>query len=505
MLKRSSSVGDTILTMSNPSPNTPVLIGVGTAMQKHDDPLQSLEAAQLMMLAARRAGDDCGRADVLALCDSIQVPKGTWSYSDPARLIANDIGATRATTVLADIGVLQQTIITRACNAILNGEQRIALVCGGEAKYRALRASRLGIDGAETVQDGAQPDEFLSINEDIVSPFELQRGMAMPVTPYAMMESAMRYAAGDSIAKNRQDLGDLYAGFNEIARRNPDAWIRDVYTADDIAFESERNQMLAFPYTKRMNTQWNVDQAAALLLCSYSKAQELGIEPSKYVFPLAATESDHMTLVSERAELHRCYGAGIAGRRAAELAGVSIDDIELLDLYSCFPAAVKAYAKELGIEDNRPLVVGGSMAFAGGPLNNFVLQSTATMARLLRKEPQKTGLVSAVSGMLTKQGFCVWSATANGTGFKSDDVSALTANAVATIALNPQYSGQARVAGYTVNSIPGFPVALIAVCDTASGERAIASSEDSALIKQACSEELCGRQVSITNDSKLQF
>ncbi|MFK7732698.1 MAG: hypothetical protein AB8B48_13855 [Pseudomonadales bacterium] len=491
--------------MINASPNTPVLVGIGTAMQKQDDPSRCLEASKLMALAAQRAGEDCGQAEVLKQCESILVPKGTWTYSDPARLIAKQINATKAKTILANIGVLQQTIITRACETILSGEQKIALVCGGEAKYRAMRASRLGIDGIDIEQSDIEPDEFLTINDDIISPIEMERGMAMPVTPYAMMESAMRYANGESIEQNRRELGELYARFSKIAADNPDAWIRDGFSADEISVESERNRMLAFPYTKRMNTQWNVDQSSALLFCSLSKAQELGLDPAKFVFPLAATESDHMTLVSERAELNRCYGAGIAGRRVAELAGVALENIDLLDLYSCFPAAVKAYAHELGIKDTRSLVIGGSMAFAGGPLNNFVLQSTATMAKLLRKEPKKTGLVSAVSGMLTKQGFCMWSATPNEEGFQCDDVSDATARAVLIKPLNAEFRGQARVAGYTVNSIPGFPDSLIAVCDTVSGERAIATSDDAGLINKACSEELCGRDVSIAEGSKLLF
>ncbi|MEM8496484.1 MAG: acetyl-CoA acetyltransferase [Pseudomonadota bacterium] len=491
--------------MTKTSPNTPVLVGIGTAMQKHDDPAQSLEASMLMALAAQRAGEDCGQPELLTRCDSILVPKGTWNYSDPARLIADEINATGAKTVLANIGVLQQTIITRACETILNGEQEFALVCGGETKYRAMRASRLGIDPNDTMQTDIEPDEFLTISDDIISPVEMERGMAMPVTPYAMMESAMRYADGDSIEKNRQDLGSLYATFSEIASNNPDAWIRDRFTAEEIAFESERNRMLAFPYTKRMNTQWNVDQSAALLFCSLSKAQELGLDPAKFVFPLAATESDHMTLVSERAELHRCHGAAIAGKRVAELAEVSLSSIDLLDLYSCFPAAVKAYSRELGIGKERSLVVGGSMAFAGGPLNNFVLQSTATMGRLLRKEPQKIGLVSAVSGMLTKQGFCVWSATPNRTGFQYDDVSDATARAVLTTPLNADYAGRARVAGYTVNSIPGFPDSLVAICDTAGGERAIATSDNTVFIKKVCKEELCGRDVLVSDGSELHI
>ena len=212
-----------------------------------------------------------------------------------------------------------------------------------------------------------------------------------------------------------------------------------------------------------------------------------------------------MTLVSERVELHRCEGAKIAGNRALALANTCIDDIDYLELYSCFPAAVKAYAQELGVKPGKPLVVSGSMAFAGGPLNNFVLQSTATMCRLLRKKPGKTGLVSSVSGMLTKQAFATWSATPQPTGFQFDDVSAQTAAAAKCYPLNPDYRGSAGVAGYTFNSIPGFPDSLIAVCDTPNQGRAIATSSNTALIEYVCTQEFCGEQVTIGADNELSY
>jgi len=280
--------------------------------------------------------------------------------------------------------------------------------------------------------------------------------------------------------------------------------VREDYSAADISEQSSRNKMLAFPYTKRMNTQWNVNQASALLFCSLAKARQLELNASAWVFPLAATESDHMTLVSERADLSRCPGAGIAGRRVLELVDCDIDSIDFLDFYSCFPAAVKAYARELDVQANRPLVIGGSMAFAGGPLNNFVLQSTATMARTLRQNPAKKGLVSCVSGMLTKQAFGVWSCTPAEHEFRTDDVSVATAKAVNCRKLNPDYQGGARVAGYTVNRIPGFPDSLVAVCDTPDNGRAIATSDDPALITQVCEQEFCGRDIQVVQDHCIQ-
>ena len=51
------------------------------------------------------------------------------------------------------------------------------------------------------------------------------------------------------------------------------------------------------------------------------------------------------------------------------------------------------------------------MAFAGGPFNHFVLQSLRVLGGRLRDEPAELGLVTTVSGMLSKPGLAVWSAT----------------------------------------------------------------------------------------------
>ena len=89
-----------------------------------------------------------------------------------------------------------------------------------------------------------------------------------------------------------------------------------------------------------------------------------------------------------------------------------MSEIDLVDLYSCFPVAVRIQATELGISIDRPLTVTGGMTFGGGPFNNYVLQATASMAGRLRSGPARSGLVTTVSGLLTKPGLAVWSAAA---------------------------------------------------------------------------------------------
>jgi acetyl-CoA C-acetyltransferase len=298
------------------------------------------------------------------------------------------------------------------------------------------------------------------------------------------MESALRAELGQNLDENRDQLADMYERFADVAKANPNAWHREGMSAEAIRNPSAKNKMLAFPYTKFHNTQWNVDQAGALIFCSVAKARALGVPEEKWVFPLSSAESNVMINLSQRTELQGSPGAKLAGEAALAAAGLQIDDVDYLDMYSCFPSAVKVYARALGIELDRQLTVTGGMTFGGGPLNNYVLQSTCRMASLLRAKPKSIGLVSSVSGMLTKQAWGLWSTLANSKGFVSVDVSEEVQSGWPVLEVVPPTDGLATIAGYTVEYQGGLPKRLIAVCDLSNGKRTVAYSE------QQCDLEL---------------
>lgn len=152
-----------------------------------------------------------------------------------------------------------------------------------------------------------------------------------------------------------------------------------------------------------------------------------------------------------------------------------------MDLYSCFPVAVETYADALGIGLDRDLTVTGGMSFGGGPYNNYVLQSSARMGRLLRAGQGRLGLISTVSGVLTKQGFGLWSTDPPPGGFHAVEVTATVAAATVEKPVLADYSGPGRIAGYTVLHEPNQPVRAIAVVDLDDGARALATSADPAV------------------------
>jgi acetyl-CoA C-acetyltransferase len=157
---------------------------------------------------------------------------------------------------------------------------------------------------------------------------------------------------------------------------------------------------------------------------------------------------------------------------------------------------VSIQARELGIDVRRDLTVTGGMTFAGGPLNNYVLQAVATMAGVLRSDPGSQGLVTAVSGMLTKQGVSLWSTAPPPDGFRWDDVSDEVGAATATLPVVDDIDGAATIDGYTVAYEGGEPVLAVAVV-SAAGRRSIATTTDRPLVDAMTTDEWCGRTVKV--------
>ncbi len=484
--------GDTI------APHTPVLVGVGVSMRREEDHTKALEPIDLMIEAVRAAGADCGVPSLLQELGSIAVPRGRWRYRNPSGAISRAVGAANATTIVSSVGVLQQTLIADACQAIADGKIASALVTGADSGYRMLRAKLAGARAEERDQDD-DPDVLLAPKAELRHPAEIAADLKMPVGLYAMLESARRAAAGVSVDEHRDRLAARYARFAEIAAANPDGWARDALDAATIRDHGPRNPMQAFPYTRAHCSTWNVDQAAALLFCSAERADGLGIDRSRWVFPVASAESNHMVSLSARADLIRSPGADVTARAVLEAGGITATDIDLIELYSCFPVAVDAFADSLGLSPERDMTITGSMAFAGGPYNNYFFQATARAAQLLRAGAGRTALLSCVSGILTKQAFALWSSEPPRDGFINLDVTQEVADAATEVTVVEDYTGSGRIAGCTVLHARGEEPRAVALIDTDNGARALAVSDESEIVAGMQRDEWVGRTVQVVS------
>jgi acetyl-CoA C-acetyltransferase len=485
-------------------PRTPVLVGAGVAHQRCDDPGDAFEAITLMATAASHAAADAGVAGLLGQVGGVFVPQGTWRYPDPGRLLAERFGA-RARTVVADLGVLQQTLFTRACLAIAAGELEERVGCGGEAKYRELSARSTRPENTHTQQRaGTTPDEKLVPAQEIMPRPERDAGMISAPLQYSVLETALRSARGESVAENARATAELWSAFSRVAAGNPDAWRRDEVTPEFLEHPSDANPMFAAPYTKWHCSQWNVDQAAAFLLCSSAAADRAGVPVDRRVYPLAAVESNHMVPISRRALLHRAPAVRLGADQLAAVSGIDPASADVVDLYSCFPAAVRIQAHELALPVDQPearsLTVGGGMTFGGGPLNNATFQALARMVEQLRAAPGSVGLLTCISGMITKHGMALWSTAPPDGGFQFADVSTDAAAATPLVELDGDHRGAALVEGYTVAHDQGRPVYASALAQTAEGRRCVVRNDDPEVAAAMAADEWCGRTVSVELD-----
>lgn len=480
---------------------TPVIVGVAQLSQ-HEDAQHAREPVDLMADAARTAALDCGRPALLDAVGSVRVVNLlSWRYRDPAALVASQLGLDGVETVYTEGGgQIVGTLIARTASDIVDGTVDVALLTGAEAWRTRTSYRRAGGPLPWTEQpDGTAPDRVIGAPLDMWHPAEVERGITAPVQVYPMLESALRAAAGRGVAEHSQFLGELWARFSAVAVRNPDAWDRTPHTAAEIATPSRANRMVGFPYTKLLCSNEQVDQAAAVLMCSVERAEALGIARDRWVFPHAVSEA-HTSTVSERPDLATSPLVRAVGDALWKLTGVGPDDVAHIDLYSCFPSAVEVQCAELGIDLGRELTVTGGMRFAGGPWNNYPMHAVATMTNVLRGDPGALGLVSANGGYVTKLALCLLSSEPAREGFRSvsaqDDVDAAPRCEVET---KPE--GRATVQASTVmHDRTGEATGGILACMLPDGRRAWGTVADAATLRSMETEETVGRSAVLQPD-----
>jgi acetyl-CoA C-acetyltransferase len=483
-------------------PRTPVLIGAGQVNQRTED--AGVEPVDLIAAAAREAADP----RVLAALDSIRIVNLlSWRYRDPGLLVAQRIGATKAATQYSGIGGnTPQSMLNQACLDIQQGRADTVLLAGGETwrtrmrlRARGIRPNWIKQHESVPVPPGAGADVPMS------GPADERIGLDRPSFVYPLFEQALRIAGGESVEDHRRRIGELWAQFSAVAAANPHAWVRDGLTAEQITTPGPDNRMISWPYPKLMNSNNMVDQSAAVVLCSVQSAEQLQIPRDTWVFPYAGTDSHDTYSFADRHELHRSPAIRIAGQRVLELAGVGLDDLRYVDLYSCFPSAVQVAARELGLpvgDPDRPLTVTGGLTFAGGPWNNYVMHSIATMAERLRDDPGALGLVTANGGYLTKHSLGIYGTTPPQQGFRWEDVQDTVDREPTRTAL-VEWEGVGTVESWTTPyDRDGNPEKAFLTARTPDGARVLAVIADADEAAATVTHDIAGAPVTVHADGR---
>lgn len=485
-------------------PRTPILVGAGQFLQRPDHLEDALEPASMMAEAVSAAAADTGAPGIAQRAQLIVTVKGAWSYQDPSRLVAELIHASGARTALTgDGGNTPQSVINFLAREIAAGELDVAVLTGAEAIWSRRRLRAAGIQRSVTKQPpSTQPDRLLGSQVPMSSDNERSRGFEMPIHFYPTFESAIRHDRGETIDEHRVRISELWARFNAVAVANPFAWSRRSMTAEEIRTPSAENRMVGFPYTKAMNSNWDLDQAAAVIVCSAGAAEAAGIGRDRWVFLHAGTDAHDTYMVSNRWSLGRSPAIRAAGRRVLELAGAGVDDLSHVDLYSCFPSAVQVAATEIGLPQDRQLTVTGGLTFAGGPLNNYVTHSVATMVSVLRSDPGSLGLVTANGGFLTKHAMGVYSTEPPKSGFRWQDVQQ-EVDTLPTRQVVEEHDGPAEIEAYTVMFDRAGPERALVSCILPDGRRCWGHSREVDTMKAMTEDESIGRRVVLAPDGAI--
>jgi acetyl-CoA C-acetyltransferase len=501
-------------------PRTPVLVGVGQVTDRPDETrpvTERAEPVELMARALRAAASDCaggGAGDrLLAGAGSVRIMLPlSWRYVNPGLLVAQRLGLTPAELALTAIGGNNpQTVVNQTALAIANGDLDVALLAGAECIYTRLAARR---DPGRpvlpwTTQPADTPEPVrLGIDRPPVTEVELARGLDRPITVYPLFENALRAAAGEGIVDHQRKVSEMWARFSEVAAGNPYAWSQRVRTAPELRTVGPTNRMVSFPYPKLFNANDRVDQGAAMIMCSVEAARSAGVPVGQWVFPLSGADAHDHWFLSHRADLRSSPAIRLAGTSALRLAGLGIDDIAHIDLYSCFPCAVEIGADELGLSIDdaaRPLTVTGGLGFAGGPGNNYVSHSIATMAGALRRDPGSVGLVTGLGWYVTKHAVGVWSTTPPRHGFRfdnpQDDVDALPQRTPLS-----DFEGDATVETYTViHGRDGEPERAIVALLTKEDARVWGTLTDLDTLGELETDEGCGRPARVDAEGRTEL
>lgn len=490
----------------------PVIVGVAQVANK--DPERIVHPVALLEDAARAAFDDAG-ADPTAHIGAV--------YSSPLSVFSEEHGGAIVAARLAlpeglreqstYSGAGPQRLLALACDAIIRGDIDGALLVGGVADASVRRARERGHDApappTSVWSQGSAGTGSLERIRNRDWPFSAEQGSGagMPSSYFALVESAIAGAAGHAPDARRAWLGRLLAPFTQVAATRPDvAWFPTVRTAPEIASVGPDNRFVAEPYTKLMCSFPTVDLAAALVVLSSDVADRLGVPCDRRVYPLALALGHEIGPPSVRPDMADAHALSDAAARALDASGVSADDVEAFDLYSCFPAAVQLGMSAFGLDeqDPRPRTTTGGLPYFGGPGAAYTLHGVVSMVERCRANGGRAGAVVGLGGAVDDFSVGLYAADPPAHGCSVETETVYPDDA--PVPVTRTADGVAVVEACTVmHERDAGPVAAPVIARLPDGSRIGARARDPELPASLSGRSLVGTEVRITSAGDKAF
>lgn len=495
------------------SDNTPILVGAGQCVDRlkkdaqppFSSPIALATAASMHVL--NETGMPAGALDTIAVTRTFADAAPAWqaplgSSTNPPESIARRLGAQPTHRIYSNAGGTEpMQLLAEMCHEIARGAKRAVLLTGAEAiaNERYAQRRKLQDDWQENIDAPLDSREY---KIRFASPQEIRSGMFLPVHYYALIENAQADALNHTLSEHQRYMGQMMAPFSAVAASNPLSQNPRAFSVDELALPTTSNYPISLPYTKWLIAQDAVNQGAALLLTSIGYAKELGIDPGRWIYLRGYAAGMDIPL-SQRPDPGNSSTMDAVLTTALDRGECALSDIDLLDIYSCFPCAVHAACEALKLptDGSVPLTVTGGLPYFGGPGNNYTMHALAEMVDRLQSQPvAKTAMVTGNGGILSKHAAVLLTNSAtdvqhlNWLGGVPKALDAPARSAV-PYAESPD---RGEVLSYTVIVGRDAPDTSVVLAKTAMGERFLASSKDEGIARALRLHNPIGRQINVT-------
>jgi acetyl-CoA acetyltransferase family protein len=172
---------------------------------------------------------------------------------------------------------------------------------------------------------------------------------------------------------------------------NGDTYVSDQGIRPDTTLEKLAELKPAFKPDGKItagNSSQISDGAAAVLLMTREKADELGVKPRARIVDQTTVGVDPVIMLT---------GPIPATQKLLERGGMKIDDIDLIEINEAFAPVIAAWQRELHPDMDRVNVNGGAMAL-GHPLGSTGARLITTLLHELERSDKEWGLVTMCCG-----------------------------------------------------------------------------------------------------------
>jgi acetyl-CoA acetyltransferase family protein len=292
-----------------------------------------------------------------------------------------------ATTIDFQCGSSQQAVHL-AAGMIASGQAKIVIAGGVEHMTRVPMGSSMGMNGAQPFTDRMMADHNLVPQGIAADEIAQKWGITREEVDRIGYESHVKAARAQQNGWIEREIMPV-EGLDEEGR--PVMVTHDQGVRPNASLEKMATLQPAFTptgVTTAGNSSQISDGAAAILLMTANKARELGLKPRARLVSMVTVGSDPHLMLTGPIE---------ATRKALNRAGLTLDQIDLMEVNEAFAAVIAMWQRELQPDMDKVNVHGGAIAI-GHPLGASGARLMTTLVSALETHNKRYGLQTMCCG-----------------------------------------------------------------------------------------------------------